>query len=631
MRAAFRGARTGSLVPAFTAAILLLCVLFSGGANDGRLVGIGSPALVGAGLVLAGALVGRLPAVHLGVSGGTLVGALGALAIWMGLSVIWSVEPDRSWDYTNRTLVYLALAVLGMAAGAALGARAARLAAAALTLALALAVLWALAGKVIPALDPVGDRVGRLRGTLDYWNAFALLAASALPLALWAWALDSRRTRLAGALLGYGAIVALLLTFSRGGLLAATAGVSVWVLVSRQRFPSLVGLAVSWLPALAVSAVAFGLPGISRDDQPREVRVDDGLVFGIVLALGAILVLVVANAVVRRAAPLSPARRRLVVRGIVVAMVAAAGISLAVAIARGPSEPLTIDAGAGRFIRLGSSDRWHWWTEAWAVFRERPAAGSGAGTFDVARRPFRENESVATEPHSVPLQFLSELGLVGLALLLAAAAAAALAARKALSRLEGGDRLAAAALASVLAAFALHALLEIDWDYVALTGPAALLAGVLAACAQPAVERRRSRLSAIAAGLAGLAAALSLVTPWLADRKVDDARQALDAGRFADAARLAKDAHELNPLDEQALLQWAFAEELSGHGARAGRLFDDATALQPENPDTWRARGAFELAATDVDAAARSLTRARGLDPHDRETQRLLDRILGEG
>ncbi|MDQ3992573.1 MAG: tetratricopeptide repeat protein, partial [Actinomycetota bacterium] len=66
------------------------------------------------------------------------------------------------------------------------------------------------------------------------------------------------------------------------------------------------------------------------------------------------------------------------------------------------------------------------------------------------------------------------------------------------------------------------------------------------------------------------------------------------------------------------------AEELAGDADRARELHEEATDLQPENARTWRARGAFELAQGDVDAAGRSLSRARALDPHDPLTQGLL-------
>ena len=49
-----------------------------------------------------------------GVPGGTVVFVpLALFAAWCAISVAWSVEPDRSWAYANRTFVYLAFALIG--------------------------------------------------------------------------------------------------------------------------------------------------------------------------------------------------------------------------------------------------------------------------------------------------------------------------------------------------------------------------------------------------------------------------------------------------------------------------------------------------------------------------------------
>ena len=56
---------------------------------------------------------------------------------------------------------------------------------------------WSLLGKVLPVVYDYGPpEVGRLRGPIGLWNQLALVAAFALPLALW-------RRRLEGVLLAY--------------------------------------------------------------------------------------------------------------------------------------------------------------------------------------------------------------------------------------------------------------------------------------------------------------------------------------------------------------------------------------------------------------------------------------------
>ena len=149
------------------------------------------------------------------------------LVAWLGLSISWSVLPDRSWDYANRTLVYLLFAALGLW----LVDRRRELALGLVAL-LAALLLWSLLGKVLPFLYDYGPPVvGRLRGPVGLWNQLALVADFALALALW-------RRRLEGTLLAYAAIVALLLTYSRGGLLTGVVVLIAWFALADDRLES---------------------------------------------------------------------------------------------------------------------------------------------------------------------------------------------------------------------------------------------------------------------------------------------------------------------------------------------------------------------------------------------------------
>src|SRR6184192_1042420 len=71
---------------------------------------------LGAALVLSAAALffGGAFAATRGLPGGAvMLLPLVALALWCAASVAWSIEPDRSWDYANRTVVYAAFAILG--------------------------------------------------------------------------------------------------------------------------------------------------------------------------------------------------------------------------------------------------------------------------------------------------------------------------------------------------------------------------------------------------------------------------------------------------------------------------------------------------------------------------------------
>src|SRR5213078_2545224 len=89
--------------------------------SNGRLIWLGLVAWALAALAGCLAWLG-FPRPALSREAWIALGLLAAFVVWCGLSVLWSMEPDRSWDYLNRGLVYLALAVVGLALGAVPGA-----------------------------------------------------------------------------------------------------------------------------------------------------------------------------------------------------------------------------------------------------------------------------------------------------------------------------------------------------------------------------------------------------------------------------------------------------------------------------------------------------------------------------
>jgi hypothetical protein len=96
-------------VPGLAGLVLSFCALFfANGLADAPLVWIG-----GLALLLAAAAVAWAPAP--GPAALAYVGCLFGLAVWCGLTMLWSASPDRSWAFTNRTLVYAGFAALGVA------------------------------------------------------------------------------------------------------------------------------------------------------------------------------------------------------------------------------------------------------------------------------------------------------------------------------------------------------------------------------------------------------------------------------------------------------------------------------------------------------------------------------------
>src|SRR6478672_3375149 len=217
--------RAGLLALVAAAALLTVSLFFGGDVGDSRLFWIGIFALaLGFGGVAAG-LAGLLPVVVPSRVGLAAFGLLVAFAL-LGLVVVALVRaPAR---VVAGGLAALLFGVVG----------------------------WALLGKVFPSLFPDGARVARLRSPIGYWNALALACSIALPLGLWAATRRSwrRELRVGGVLLVYFAVIALVLTFSRAGIVVAVVGVLLWLwLVPAVRLESFGALVLGVVPAAAVA------------------------------------------------------------------------------------------------------------------------------------------------------------------------------------------------------------------------------------------------------------------------------------------------------------------------------------------------------------------------------------------
>jgi O-antigen ligase len=470
----------------------------------------------------------------------------------------------------------------------------------------AVAIGVALATKIFPTLSAETERVARLNSPIGYWNVLALLTVFALPLALWIAAPRTRPDwlRATGVLYLYAALVALLLTFSRGGVAVGIAAAVLWLLIARPRIESAAAMAIALAPTFVVVGWAFSRPGLTKDNEPRSLQVHDGRWFALALVLGGAVAFGVAWWVSRneRRRPLGGEWRlrlgRLLVGAAVVAVVIGIGALLAAGITPSRvlhkfSEPTAspVVSGPTHLTSVASTSRWNWWQEAWKSWRKHPAVGTGAGTFDLTHRMLRVDGTVATEPHNLPLQFMAETGIVGFLLFVGLVVAGAGGLVETLRRLEGEDRLAAAALVVALFAYVVHSVVDFDWDFAAVTAPAVLVLGLLLAAGRPALPRLRPEarrgILAVAAGAIAAAALYSLAAPWLANRRVDDAYSALARGDLAGAASDARSGHNLNPLSVDALLAWGAAEASKGNVAGAGHLYTKAISLQPDNWRPW--------------------------------------------
>src|SRR5688500_3771669 len=127
------------------AGVLLGCTVFFGGGSGHDSVwwlGLGVVGVLSVSLVFG--VSGRFPLPRLGRPEVALAASLGGFVAWQGLSVLWSVAPDRSWDAFDKGLVLLGFLGLGLVVGGVVRTPAA---AAMVALLLGAVLAWALAGK----------------------------------------------------------------------------------------------------------------------------------------------------------------------------------------------------------------------------------------------------------------------------------------------------------------------------------------------------------------------------------------------------------------------------------------------------------------------------------------------------
>lgn len=545
------------------------------------------------------------------------VGLLGALALWSGISIEWSLAPDETWLTANNVAAY---ALAG--ATAVVAARSYPRAAAAAALALAalslFVVLWALGGKTFPGLhvgaldlDP-GDRFARLREPVDYWNALALVAVMGSPACIWVAA--SRRFSSAlrmGTVLGLTLLVlAAALAYSRGAVLAYVAVLAVMVGAGPRRLPRL-GVAIgALLAAVPAIVVAFSVDDLSSSDVALADRIDAGLVLAGVLALSLLAAALLAVAWIRLESRTEwgPARSRAVWRGLaaVAACAALAGTAVLALSDRGLGGSISDqlesfqepggqrDDDPERLLSSNSSNRYEWWKEAVGAFSDHPLGGWGAGSFPVLHTLYRTSEAPARSAHSLPLQLLAETGLVGAGLGLGALAVLGVAATRRVRRSRGFERSARLSLLAAAAAWGIHSTVDWHWEIPGVTLPALVALCIAATPAGAAAGGRRLAPGRAVPALVGAVAAAALLTasavlPALSEtERLDALELAADPAALDRAADRAESAADLNPFSLEPLFASASIAARQGDPAEELGFLTDAVTVQPDNSRPYK-------------------------------------------
>lgn len=626
----------GRFYPTLALVCVALLVAWMGNANGGYFVKDWAlPAFI---LVVAALLVAAIAP----VSGADLRWAVLALGLfvaytaWTLISLLWSANKGDAWLGAGQTYLYLLAFLVTVALISLNASRRWVLAASTLGPAtIAAFTLLALPSRMGELFDN-----DRLVGTVGYYNGEA--AFLLVPFWVSIYVAGSRRVNvflraavLAGAALSLNLTV---MTQSRGAMVAMVVSLPIFFLFSGQRlrgllallpltvalftaFPGLNGVYVALsdggngvaalreaLPIVWLGAAGAGLYGliwglVDARWRPgsRSVRISGG----IVLAACLILLTIGATSFVER-------------------------VGDPVEVAQQKWEAFKTNDTTGeaqsRYLSVSGTGRFTLWEVAWEDFVSHPVLGIGTQNWEGTYYELREQTSgFARQPHSLPLEMLSERGAVGGALFfgfLGVCVASGLWRRFTKFHAEGKGQ--AGALVAAVAYWFVHSNAEWFWQIPAATMPAIVFLALLVAPwgAEPEPASLRWPLRVGGVGLAALA--LLVFAPlFIADRGL--ARSFAKDPEVALAA--VESAQRFNPLEPRLAQREAEIAKLSGNWGRAEDAYKQAIKLNPEHYAPYAILAESYMVRGRTEEALRYYRMALTLNPLDTELRQQVKRL----
>ncbi len=573
------------------------------------------------------------------------IGLIGAVALWSAISSLWSGSVELSVIEADRVLVYLGVFLAAFLVAQTDQGR--QRFAEGIAISLVAVALLALTSRLLPHVLSVSEGLGtgpRLRYPLGYWNADGIVFGIGAALILWM----SRRSltawlRWAAVACLPAVLLALYLTYSRGGLLALLVACGCLLVLSHDRFWMLATLVIGALGALPAVLSAQAHRSIA-DNLDNSAIAGQGVTVLLLLVAGTALALALFAALRRsetrdggltgRVAELS--RSPAVLKRVALAVTLLAvlvGIGAAIAVGgrawhqftspdlQFPSQP------EAHFGQLSSAGRSEFWRVAIDAFGEDPVLGRGAGTYQLSWDELRHISIPVRDAHSLYLQAFAELGVIGGLLVLAMVAALLWVGFAAWRSAQGRQRELYAALLAVCLAFAVGAAIDWFWEIALMGAIFFLAAGALVAgrCAQ--LTRARAASNGHAANrryglaIAGLAvawiAALALIGPLLVDREIKASKAAAREEDIASAVSHANTARSIEPFAASPYVQLGLLAQYQGDTATAIERLGEAIEREDRNWILYYLRAKIEHEAGEEGAARADMREAQRLNPRE--------------
>jgi O-Antigen ligase len=564
------------------------------------------------------------------------LGLLASFAIWTALSLIWTESTEKTATDLARVATYVGVFAIALLSR---GPRGVRHTVAAIAAAVGVLTVIALLSRLHPSWFPSGNQTGqfletgreRLSYPLNYWNALAALLAIGAPLILY---VATTARHLAVRALAAAVVPALCLvaffTLSRGGIGAVVVSLAVFIALTPDRLPKLVTLAFSLAGGALLVALASQRHALVHGyATPLAHHQGDQM-----LLYAAIVCAVVAGLQVGFTAILArqgrPAWSQVSRRQTQIFLGSAAGVLLVAALALGApgkvshawsdfKQPGTGPGhGTERLGSIAGESRYQFWSSAAREFTHEPLAGTGSGTFAIWWPQDGDTGENVLDTHSLYMQTLGELGLVGLALL---------ASFIALSLVAGTMRVLNTALSerpSLAAALAGSTAIWVtsifDWTWKVPVLPIAsllLIAALLTSRATASPAAKPWPVSArIGVAVVSLIAIVAIAIPLASTSLVRQSQDAAQEGNVQKALDDARSAQNVMPGAAGPRQQQALVLESAGDFDSAAEAIAGATEKEPNNWRLWLVRSRIEAERGHAAAAVAYYRVSRSLNPH---------------
>jgi tetratricopeptide (TPR) repeat protein len=267
-------------------------------------------------------------------------------------------------------------------------------------------------------------------------------------------------------------------------------------------------------------------------------------------------------------------------------------------------------------LTSSGSGRWQFWSAALSEFRAHPLNGGGAGSWGAWWLQHGSLPGIYTEyAHSLYLETLGELGIVGLLLLGAAVVVSVIGAVRSALVLASGEIAAAAACGIAFFAAAAY-----DWVWQ-LAGLAVVGVGMLgfALGAFPSTRAHAWARSGVLRAVLALVAVAVIIPQYVvlaAGSHIDNSQTAFKARDMATARSEASAAKAIEPWAASPYLQLGLVSEAEGNFASAAQWLNEAISRSTRDWALWTTAARIEIERGNARAAKRDIAEARRLNPN---------------